>query len=186
MIVKGCAVSGLILFAVGFGAPLMLIVALGLMFVTDLVLASGAFRTKRLMIIGMITSIAGQGALMLLFAQHWGGLENWFFGLVAILGFGLGILTMLWDEMKKMLFPVMIYISSIAAMAYFSFGLMEPYRLAVYGSVLFIVHAIIHAFEQFHLAPTSPYVRVTAPVIYLLYYGALLIFALAFILPEAL
>jgi uncharacterized membrane protein YhhN len=183
--VKGCAVGGLILFALGFGAPFMLIVGLLWMFVTDIVVASGSFRTKRLLIIGMVTSIAGQGSFMLLFAQHWGGIENWLFGLVALLGFTLGVLTMLWGEMKKMLFPVMVYTVSVSALAYFSFGLMEPYRLAVYGSILFTIHAVVHAFEQFHLSADSRYVRITAPVVYMLYFGALAIFALAFILPQA-
>lgn len=185
MVSKGCTNAGLFVFAFGFGAPWALLLAIALMFITDIILVSGRFRDRKLMIIAMITSVAGQGAFMMLFAQHWAGLDSWMFGLIALGGFSLGILTMLWDQVRSLLIPVMIYILSISAMTYFSFGLMDEHRLAVYGCVLFIVQSVIHAFEQFHIEPDTGPIRVTAPAIWMMYHGSILLITLAFLFPRS-
>lgn len=184
-IVKTGAVLALALGAVLAQAPALLFLALLLCALGDYLLSRPS---ERAFMAGVGAFAAGHFAYVALFlshpmAQNEALLDMPQTGLIAgLVLFGLGMALLLWPRTGAMRIPVLLYIPIILSMgvAVLALPAAGPLRLALPAALLFILSDFTLALEKFVLPAGHHLHRVLPFIVWPTYWGAQLLFLLAF------
>jgi len=173
-VVKTLAVGLLVVPALIWEAPWLLILGLALCAVGDAFLAGNP---KRWLIFGMLAFLAGHVSYIFLFAQlrdpavEPSALQ--IAGLAAVAAAGLAMLAFLWKALGPMRPAVTIYVIAISVMAGFSL-LLDPYVYwpVMIGSLAFMASDAILAINLFREEQLFGSPRATQWSVWFLYYAA--------------
>jgi len=183
-VVKTAAVALLALLAAIEGGPLLLIAALALSALGDAFLAHDG---EKPFLGGLASFLVAHIAYVALFVMAGGGIEiiavqPWRLVLPAIVIAGAGLLLMrlLPAVPGALRVPVAAYVAAILAMMVAAATVPAP--IVMIGAALFVASDAILAIQTFLLADGSRHRAWAAPAVWILYYAAQAILALAFIL----
>ncbi|MFN3210403.1 MAG: lysoplasmalogenase [Roseovarius sp.] len=187
-VVKTGAVVALGVAALACGAPWLLVAALGASATGDWMLSRpgegafltgvGAFAAAHLAYIALFLSVPDAGGVEL-------GLGGVFAG-AALTGLGLGMAAVLWPRVGPLRGPVMAYVAIILVMGWAA--LMVPgsgaLRLVLPAALLFVASDTVLALERFVIGDTHRAAPVLARIVWVSYWNAQALFALAFCLQS--
>ena len=183
-VIKTGAVALLALLAAIEGGPLLLVAALALSAAGDAFLAHEG---EKPFLGGLASFLLAHLAYVALFVMAGGGVEivavqPWRLALpvVVVAGAGLLLMRLLPAVQPEMRMPVVAYVAAILAMMVAAATVPAP--IVMVGAALFVASDAILAVERFLLAEGSRHRAWTGPAVWVLYYVAQAIIALAFIL----
>lgn len=183
-VIKTAAVALLAVLAAIEGGPWLLIAGLALSAAGDAFLAHDG---EKAFLGGLASFLAAHVAYVALFVMAGGGIEivavqPWRLVLPAIVlaGTGLLLVRLLPAVPAGMRTPVTVYIAAILAIMVAAATVPAP--IVMIGAALFVASDAVLAVEKFLLAEGSRHHAWTGPAVWVLYYAAQAIIALAFIL----
>jgi uncharacterized membrane protein YhhN len=181
---KTAAIALLALLAYLEGGPLLLILGIALSAAGDAFLAQ---EREKPFLLGLGSFLAAHIAYVILFVQEGAGLaqltaEPWRLALIGLGAIGAVILLkrLIVAVEAQIRAPVTAY--AIAILAMLIAAATVPLPLVVLGAALFVASDAILASDKFLLSPASPHRIWTGPAVWVLYYLAQLLIALAFLI----
>lgn len=179
-IVKTGSVLGLAVAGALLGGPHLLVIALTLGAVGDFCLSRPG---QAAFLAGLVAFAAAHLAYIALLVQAGGALTLKLPGLfLALLAVGMAVL--LFRHAGALRWPVVVYVTIIAAMGQVAIGLPPVLWLGLIAALCFILSDSVLGLEMFVLPDGHPLRRVTPFVIWVFYWVAQFLFLLAFAVPE--
>jgi len=156
------------------GAPVWLVVALGLSAVGDIALSRGG---SRAFLVGLVAFALAHLAYLAVFAPQ---VVQWYMAPIAALS-GVAVLAMVVVVPRRdpLTWPARIYAVIICAMTAAALSLPLGLRAATLGAVLFLLSDLILAIRMFHLSDGSAGSRMASYILWVFYVGGqgLILFA---------
>ena len=180
---KVAATGFLALAALDIGGPWSLFSALLFCAIGDGFLSRDG---ERAFLAGMGAFAIGHGLFIALFLRLGADpgylAERWLAAPALLVLAGL-MLALLWPRLGGLRWPVAGYVAVIAAMGLAALALPPPRVLALAGALAFVLSDAILAAELFLLPETAPARRITPHLVWLFYWGGLVLIAAGVLLP---
>lgn len=160
-------------------APLLLVMALVFSSLGDMALV---FAGRAAFLTGLaaflVAHLLFSAAILAVFGWSDGHFQTWQVVSMLLLGLGAaGLLASVWEGARGMRLPATAYAIAILAMTLLA--VMTGSVLLLAGAALFFVSDAVLSLETFRLAPDAPIRRLTAPLVWITYFGAQLLLAYA-------
>ncbi len=175
-VVKTMSIAMLVLFAIWFNAPSLLIMGLSFCALGDLLLSRD---TERFFLLGLIAFAIGHVFYILLFLVHPMSdpsiliANPWNLVAIVLIIFGMVMAKTLWPASGDLRMPVMLYITIIMLMGLSAVGLnANGPHIVFFGALMFIVSDTILSVEMFLLPKAHVMRRVTAMLVWAFYWLA--------------
>lgn len=160
-------------------APILLVMALVFSSLGDMALV---FAGRTAFLAGLAAFLMAHllfsAAILAVYGWPGGHLETWQVVSMLLLGLGAaGLLASVWEGARGMRLPATAYAVAILAMTLLA--VMTGSVLLLAGAALFFVSDAVLSLETFRLAPDAPVRRLTAPLVWITYFGAQLLLSYA-------